>query len=231
MSSPINSLAICSYAFLREQCDAVAALFALLQRGRPVSRALPHRDHAERSDKDEKPFPIRPTAMMRRLLCVAFFFVASAPAFADPLGFGFRCITANAAGSCGIGEAQITGTVTAGVHPGDVLFTFTNAGPLQSSVAEIYFDTTLSLLNAAVINGAGVNFCIDGQPCGTIGKSKNTAYSTTPGNLPGGNTISFSADYSAGAVNPEPTNGINPGEQLGIAFHLAGGSLDTVILA
>jgi hypothetical protein len=31
MSSPLNSLAICAYAFIREQCDIVGALFEFVR--------------------------------------------------------------------------------------------------------------------------------------------------------------------------------------------------------
>lgn len=33
-----------------------------------------------------------------------------------------------------------------------------------------------------------------------------------PANLPGGNTIGFTADDMGSAINPSPTNGVNPGE-------------------
>jgi hypothetical protein len=38
MGSPMNSLAICAYTLVREQCDAILTLFELFRRGVPDRR-------------------------------------------------------------------------------------------------------------------------------------------------------------------------------------------------
>ena len=90
-----------------------------------------------------------------------------------------------------------------------VEFAFFNAGPIGSSITDIYFDDGTLLALSTIVNGAGVNF----------------ASPATPGDLPGGNdavppfvtTDAFSADSSAPDVM---LNGVNPGESVTIYFTL-----------
>jgi hypothetical protein len=133
----------------------------------------------------------------------------SASASADL--FGFQCITDNNPVDCAIGEAQLTVDVTAwGTN--QVSFYFTNAGPNASSITDVYFDfgdtpDYLASPIASIIGSSGVSF--------SLGAS--------PGNLPGGNTVSFSATAGGAADSDAPTqpNGVNPGEWLRIVFDLA----------
>jgi hypothetical protein len=141
---------------------------------------------------------------------------------AQAVQLGFTCITQNLAADCATGEAQLFMALTDALGGEDptatqALFTFINTGPNASSITDIYFDVgglpnTLAGL-AAILNGAGVSF--------TPGAS--------PPNLPGGNTINFSADVSADSQSPVQPNEVNPGETLGLLFNLSSGaSLATV---
>lgn len=151
------------------------------------------------------------------LLCALLLLSAQA-VLALPTTYGFKAITSNSAVDPGIGESQLSVEVS---DPGDgqVLFTFSNAGPLASSICDVYFDDG-SLLGIAAIDDsdAGVSF----------------SQLANPGDLPSGNSIEppfvttagFSAD-SDPAVQP---NGVNPGEQVGILFDLQGdGTFDGVL--
>jgi hypothetical protein len=74
---------------------------------------------------------------------------AAAPASAEV--YGFSCITQNIPGDCAILEAQIGLEVTAGVL-NSVNFRFTNTGPSDSTISEIYFNDLLPpLLSAPAI--------------------------------------------------------------------------------
>ena len=130
--------------------------------------------------------------------------LASAAWTAQAQNYSFNCITNNSATDCGTGEAQFALSVTnvAGV----VNFQFTNSGPSASSVTDIYFDWTSGTyaLTQGVLtdSGTGVSF----------------SWGASPPNLPGGNSIGFSADLAADSNNPTQPMGVNPGEWLNIAF-------------
>jgi len=101
-----------------------------------------------------------------------------------------------------------------------VLFRFYNIGPWSSVIAAIYFDQPdLSPLFqgiAAIYGMTGVAFSVGGNPS----------------NLPGGNSLSpqFQADFRATADRPPPTNGVGPGEAVGLALTLENNvDWDTVI--
>lgn len=132
-------------------------------------------------------------------------------------GLGFDCITNNAAGDCSIGEAQLTVDVT---DPGgdQVLFTFSNAGPAASVIADVYFDDGSLLQIASILNTPSM-----------VAFSE----SADPPNLPGASNASppFQATFSADADAPAPTNGVNPGESLGILFDLQTGTTFADVLA
>jgi hypothetical protein len=131
---------------------------------------------------------------------------------------GFDCITGNVAGDCVIGEAQLSVDVTdAGLD--QVLFTFHNSGPNDSSIADVYFDDGTLLGIASIDNSdTGVDF----------------ATGASPPNLPGANNASppfvTTAGLSADSNPPVQPNGVNPGESLGITFGLqSGGSFADVL--
>jgi hypothetical protein len=94
---------------------------------------------------------------------------------------------------------------------GQVHFIFRNAGPNASSICDVYFDDGTLLENALITNS-----------------SAGVAYSITakPGNLPGGNAISFNTSSPQLAADSDPPvqpNGVNPGEFVRITFDLKSG--------
>jgi hypothetical protein len=75
-------------------------------------------------------------------------------------------------------------------------FKFLNNVGIASSITDIYFDDVNSpLFNDIVFSAASPGVSFDS--------------SATPGNLPGGNSIGFNADYSGGSTSPVPHNGVN----------------------
>ena len=98
-----------------------------------------------------------------------------------------------------------------------MLFTFENAGPDPSIIADVYFDDG-SLLAIAELIDADENG-------GDIGV--DFSLNAAPGNLPAGNTVGFvtTVGFSADADPPPGTlgNGVDPGESLGVIFELQGG--------
>lgn len=161
---------------------------------------------------------------MRRPALTAIFLFAALAARADILTYSFSCISSNPA-ACAIGEAQLymdvvgypqsvqIGSNTYGPTSGQVLFRLYNVGPLGSVIAAIYFDQPdLSPLFqgiAAIYGMTGVAFSVGGSPPV----------------LPGGNNLSpaFDEDFWATADPPPPTNGVGPGEAVGLALTLENG--------
>jgi hypothetical protein len=143
-----------------------------------------------------------------KVLFWALAFSLLIPFRADAALYSFFNITNNNAGDAAIGESQLS----VGVEPsgGQVEFTFYNIGTEASSITDVYFDdNTSQLLSIASITGsAGVSF----------------SEGASPGNLPGGSPIGFSADFSADSDPPAQPNGVNPGENLVLAFNLSGSS-------
>lgn len=101
---------------------------------------------------------------------------------------------------------------------GQVLFTFSNAGPLASAIEQINFDDSASNLLGAFVSlspSMGVNFAED------------------LANLPQGNSIGFTSTDGFQATPPPggPNgNSINPNESLGILFN-ANGTIDAIVAA
>jgi hypothetical protein len=148
-------------------------------------------------------------------MTVILFGVFTSDAKADTFSFG--CITNNDAQNCQTGALQFLVEVVAGPG-GQAQFTFTNTGSVASSITDIYFDNGSLLGIASISNGAGVDF----------------SQGATPGNLPGGNSISppfiASAGFTADSNPPTQPNGINPGENVTIFFSLqSGGTFADVI--
>jgi hypothetical protein len=129
------------------------------------------------------------------------------------LTFGFGCISNNLAGDCDLGEAQLQVELTGGPGANQVSFTFTNSGPADSSITDVYFDDDNTLLSlASIVDGSGVDF----------------GASATPGNLPAGNNASppfvAAAGLDADSDPPVAPNGVNPGEELTLIYDLLGGT-------
>ncbi len=133
---------------------------------------------------------------------------SAAPSGAVTLSFD--CITGNVAGDCAIGEAQLSVDVT-DPGGGEIDFTFHNAGPAASSIADVYWDDGTLLGISSITNMAGVQF-------------SNPA---NPANLPGAGNASppfqTTAGFSADSDPPVQPNGVNPGEMLIVTFTLIGG--------
>jgi hypothetical protein len=123
---------------------------------------------------------------------------------------GFACVTNSIAGDCAIGASQLSVEVT-DVGGGQVLFTFNNAGPAASSIADVYFDDGALLAISFILNSPGVSF----------------SQGASPPDLPGGSNASppftVTAGFSADSDPPTQPNGVNPGEALGIRFTLQPG--------
>ena len=162
---------------------------------------------------------------MRRPVLTSIFLFAALVARADILTYSFSCVTPSNPTACAIGEAQLymdvvgypqsvqIGSNTYGPTSGQVLFRLYNVGPLGSVIAAIYFDQPdLSPLFqgiAAIYGMTGVAFSVGGSPPV----------------LPGGNNLSpaFDEDFRATADPPPPTNGVGPGEAVGLALTLENG--------
>ena len=131
--------------------------------------------------------------------------------------FGFSCITSNDPTDCGILEAQLRMDVTA-VGTNRVQFRFTNTGPEDSSIADVYFDDLLPPMLGTPV---------------TISSSAGVAFSSgcAPGNLPGGNPYGFTTSYCADSDSPVQPNGVNPGEYLEITYTLQGTSSFANVIA
>lgn len=175
--------------------------------------------------------------MTLRKLCVLSFLVVALAGIASAgiQTHGFDCITNNSTSDCAIGEAQLfmdviwdpnnTGFGPASIGPNEIFFTFRNTGPAKAVVEQIFFDGIGGVLNLGIYNGDGVLFHQD------VKNKKKTGLQPNPGNLPGGNAYSFSADDSYSAESPAPANGIGAGEKLGILFSIAPDTYADVLTA
>jgi len=89
-----------------------------------------------------------------------------------------------------------------------LLFEFINVAS-DGTIARIFFDDDNGLLSdLAIFAQSGVSF------------RTNEQATVSPENLPGGDTIGFTADaaLSSAAKDPMPHNGINPGDSLILSF-------------
>jgi hypothetical protein len=125
---------------------------------------------------------------------------APAAALSGPVGLGFVCTsTSNAAPfGCPVGNAQFSAVVSP-VGTNQALFSFTNIGPLASSITNIdIFDTfpVLGALSSPQPSSPGVSFFT--------------------GNAGGGQFFSFSLGNASQAV----ANGINPLDNFSILFDI-----------
>jgi hypothetical protein len=105
-----------------------------------------------------------------------------------------------------------------------VLFTFKNAGPIASSITDIYFDDgALGALVDLFPSGSGVAF------------TENAVEVVHPPDLPGGELLdpAFEATraFSSDSDDPIMANGVNPGEYLGILFDLDSGETFNSVLS
>ena len=151
---------------------------------------------------------------LRRLAAVVVVVFSSAlfwapSAHAVSISFA-DCISGNDVTDCNIGLAQLSVDVT---DPGgsQVLFTFLNSGPADSSITDLYFDDGSLLSLNSIMNGPGTAFSTPAVP-----SELPSAGSASP---PFVTTLGFSADSDP----PPSVMGVNPGENVGILFDLMGG--------
>lgn len=148
-------------------------------------------------------------------LTVLMFVLAAAPAGAATYGFTGIITDDSILGDIVIGEAQLFVDVTDPGRDDQVLFMFTNTGSGLCSISEVYFDDGSLLGIAEVQNGVGVAF------------TQDDVDPVDPPVLPGGNNVTppfvVTAGFSADSDPPEPHNGVNPNEWLGILFNLQSG--------
>jgi hypothetical protein len=134
------------------------------------------------------------------------------------LTLGFENITDNSALASSVGSqlsvnVQADGTTSAS-------FTFSNSGPMASSITGIYFvNDPLLFDDADIVNGPGVSFSAGTKSAG----------------LPGGTPFGFDAKSTAFFADSDPPvqpNGVNPGESVTIILALLGGvDFDDVVSA
>ena len=121
--------------------------------------------------------------------------------------YGFYNITNNTAADAATAGQFSVEVIDAGSYQVD--FKFRNAGPLASSITDIYFDDGTLLGIAQIFNGGpGVSF----------------SQGAAPPDLPGGNTLTPAFDTTSGFLadsnSPAQPNGVNPGEWVTIRFDL-----------
>ena len=93
-------------------------------------------------------------------------------------------------------------------YAGGVEFKFSNAGPVASTITDMYFDDA-----SPVMLGAS-----------SINNSYNTGLAFSATSPSGFGLAGFTVDRQFKADPPPPQNGINIGEALGIRFALSGGT-------
>lgn len=146
------------------------------------------------------------------LLVCGMLLLLSEPVLALPTVYGFKAITSNSSIDPAIWQAQLSVEI-GDAGGGQVLFTFKNAGPLASSICDVYFDDGNLLGSIALIDNSDVEVSF--------------SQFATPAELPSGNTIDPSfvttQGFSADSDSPVQPYGVNPGEELGILFDLKDG--------
>lgn len=141
------------------------------------------------------------------------------PARSEAISLSFECVTNNSPSCESIEDSFRVDVEQIG---SDIAFTFFNLGHASfdtGSIADIYFDTPANLFGDMDI--------FDDLP-----GSGNVEFTegASPGNLPGGNPVNFSADRSADSDQPVSPNGVGEDEFVRIAFALQGGAtLQTVL--
>ena len=162
--------------------------------------------------------PVFGTAAFRAVTCLAFVLLLIGGLIPNQCAASITYstyqvigVSNNDPGNIAIGEAQLSVDLI-DLGGGQIEFAFSNSGPEECSITDVYFDDRGGLLSGlTIINSTGVQF----------------SQWATPSNLPAGNnldphfetTLGMSADSDPPVVH----NGVNPGEYLGIAFDLKSG--------
>lgn len=154
-------------------------------------------------------------ALVSKLILGAALMVLVSAAPASAVVYEFSCITVNDPTDCGILEAQLWLEVTSG--DGIVNFRFTNNGPEDASITDVYFSDLLPPLlgtPSIITSSSGVSF----------------SSTCSPGSLPGGGS-GFTTSYCADSNSPVQPNGVNPGEWLNISYTLQDGATFADVIA
>ncbi len=153
----------------------------------------------------------------RGLTAIALVAGATGAAQAE-VGPAFSCLSLNSAYNCSVGEQQFQLSFTQSLDSKTVEFTFTNLGPVASSITDIYFDwadPAPSIQSKSITNSAGVSF----------------GWGANPSDLPNGLAPDFTANLSADS-NSRPggvqANGVNPNEWVSFKFLLDPGYVGNV---
>jgi hypothetical protein len=157
---------------------------------------------------------------MKRIIFVFILLgiMIASPAYAVLFGFDAIITADSDLAEAAIGEAQFFVDVTE--EASNIGFTFKNFGPELSSITDVYFDDDGGFLGGF----AGIDpfFNKTGEVDFSIGAN--------PGDLPGGSTVGFAADYAIQSDTPVQPSGVNPDESIGVKFLLSPGSVfDDVI--
>jgi hypothetical protein len=160
------------------------------------------------------------TGFLRAAVVAAGMLVMSAvSAAATTVTFNVSNITNNNPADAAAGENQLFVDVVSTLS-GGVDFVFRNVGPVQMTIANIYFDfgaTSLLTGGALGAKSPGVLF-VNGS---------------NPGNPPGGNApaVNFTTDLAFEADQPKPKDGVNIVEFQTVMFGLANGKSFADVIA
>lgn len=159
---------------------------------------------------------------------------AAQPANAET--FSFLCITSNSP-NCSSVSSQMSVEVLPGLTPDKALFTFFNTAVLSSSIAEVYFQSTV--LTTPLTVGFGVGGTTAGVAFTPDGPNPNQV---APPDLPGGNAINppfnvtvIGTGQNARSLSADAGNtadGVdNVGERLQLIGTLSGANTFDTLLA
>jgi hypothetical protein len=159
-----------------------------------------------------KPLIMKYSNTMKRAGWLSALLACAVIPHASAVSYGFAAITSNSAVDAGTAGQYSVGVTDASIGGVNIAkFTFSNAGPLQSTIAQIYFQDGTLLGISSIINGPGVSFQL----------------SATPQSLPAGMDASppfvTTKSFDSSAISPAPFNGVNPGEFVCIFFNLING--------
>ncbi len=162
---------------------------------------------------ERKPLIMECSNTMKRAGWLSAMLACAVMPHASAVTYGFAAITSNSAvdaGTAGQYSVDVTDSSGGGLNIAE--FTFRNAGPLQSTIGQIYFQDGTLLGISSILNGpGGVSFQL----------------TATPMSLPAGMDASppfvTTKSFDTSAISPAPFNGVNPGEFVSIFFNLING--------
>lgn len=131
-----------------------------------------------------------------------------------PVTFYYDCASNNDVNDCGIAEAQFSTTVTP-ISFDQVMFTFENIGSQAVTMTSIWFEDLLPQTLKSF-----VGFDVSGLDSGETVKYNMVEGSALKNNQNVSAIQNFEVSFFADPNNPQPKNGINVGESLGIIFQV-----------